>query len=120
MTTDYTFTLPLVPLLNRYYRRGRNATYLSSEGREYKKTVAAMLHGTAPLTGAVAISARIYRARNAGDVDGYAKGLLDALQGVLYDDDKCVTALHLYKDLDRRNPRVEVRAWEMDGEEVTR
>jgi Holliday junction resolvase RusA-like endonuclease len=34
--------------------------------------------------------------------------LLDSLQGFAYADDKQVTELHLIRDDDKRNPRVEI------------
>lgn len=110
--TEHEFTLPLCPLQNRYYRRARNVTYLSKEGRDYKTTVAGLLEGMEPIEGDVCLSARVFRARNAGDLDGYQKGLLDALQGFAYENDKQITAMHFYRDLDRKNPRIEVRIWE--------
>lgn len=108
--TDLHFTLPLPPRNNVYYRHGRGVTYLSKEGREYKKAVAELLDA-APTERDVVVSAVIYRKRKCGDVDGYAKGLLDAMAGLVYDDDKRVVELHLYRRDDKENPRVEVRCW---------
>lgn len=111
MTDIITVTLPLPPLNNRYYRHARGLTYLSREGREYKRTVSALMDGIEPIDGPVCLSARVYRARNAGDLDSYQKGLLDAMEGHGYANDRQIVAMHLYKDLDRKNPRVEVRIW---------
>jgi len=104
-------TLPVPPLLNRYYRKFRNRMVLSSDGRIFKQKVALACReaGVTPLTGCVQVEAIIYRARNAGDVDGYAKAILDALQKHAYLDDKQVVKLTLIKLIDRRNPRAEVR-----------
>lgn len=112
MSTERTFTLPLPARNNRYYRHARGVTYLSKEGRDYKRQVAELLDGMTPLEGDVCLSARVYRARNAGDLDGFQKGVLDALEGLAFNNDAQVVAMHWYKDLDRKAPRVEVKIWE--------
>lgn len=62
-----------------------------------------------PIAGPCAITLHIYRQRNQGDVDNYAKGVLDALQDArILDDDKHVTELHLYRHTDPARPRVEI------------
>jgi crossover junction endodeoxyribonuclease RusA len=103
-------TLPLTPLLNRYYRKFRNMIVISAEGQAYKAEVASICQGASlePLQGDVTIKARIYRQQRRGDIDGYAKALLDSLQGYAYVDDKQVTELHLIRDDDKHNPRVEI------------
>lgn len=103
------FTLPLPPRNNRYYRHDRGITHLSSEGKQYKQTVAALLHGMTPLEGNVVLHATIFRARKAGDLDGFFKGLLDAMNGIAYTDDRQIVELHAYREDDKDDPRVEVR-----------
>lgn len=56
----------------------------------------------------VAVTARLYRPRRAGDIDGPVKALFDVMNGWVWEDDSQVSELHLFKDLDRANPRVEV------------
>lgn len=112
MSAEYQFTLPLPPRNNVYYRNHQGRTRLSKEAHAYKKAVAALLAGTKPIEGPVCLSARVYRARNAGDLDGFQKGCLDACEGFLYFDDKQIVAMHWYQDLDRKNPRLELRVWE--------
>jgi crossover junction endodeoxyribonuclease RusA len=103
-------TLPLTPLLNRYYRKFRNMIVISAEGQAYKAQVASICRDAAlvPLEGDVTVKAHIYRQQRRGDIDGYVKALLDSLQGYAYADDKQVTELHLIRDDDKRNPRVEI------------
>lgn len=43
------------------------------------------------------------------DIDGYIKILLDAAEGVLYEDDSQVVELHVFKEFDEKNPRVELQ-----------
>lgn len=105
-------TLPLPPTINTYWRsivKGKRAIpILSREAREYKKRMASLAHGSAPVSGPCALSARFYRPRRAGDVDGRIKPMLDALQGFAYVNDSQLTELHVYNDHDPLNPRVEV------------
>jgi crossover junction endodeoxyribonuclease RusA len=103
-------TLPLAPLLNRYYRKYRNMITISAEGQTFKAEVASIClkAGLKPLEGDVMVRARIYRKMRKGDIDGYAKATLDSLQGFAYIDDKQVIELHLIRDDDKRNPRIEI------------
>lgn len=43
-----------------------------------------------------------------GDVDNYAKGVLDSLNELAYDDDDQVVALHVYKSYVKTSPRIVV------------
>lgn len=42
------------------------------------------------------------------DIDSHLKALLDSMSGVVYLDDSQVNELHVYKQVDTKNPRVEV------------
>jgi Holliday junction resolvase RusA-like endonuclease len=85
---------------------------LSLEGKVYKKQVAliAKENGVSGLTqyGPVSLRIEIYRARKAGDIDGYFKGLMDALNGIAWLDDKQVVHIEAWRYDDKKNPRVEV------------
>ena len=104
------YELPLPPSANRYWRMFRGRMVTSSEAKNYKALVAALLHGhqVEPLDGPVCVSISVYRARRAGDLDNFQKVLLDALQGICYIDDKQVTELHAFMFDDRQHPRVEI------------
>lgn len=69
--------------------------------------------GCYPLAGPVDVLLHVHRARRAGDLDNYVKVLLDALKGVVFEDDSQVVELHAYRGEDRGNPRVDVRVWEI-------
>lgn len=45
----------------------------------------------------------------ARDLDNVAKAVLDAMNGELYADDSAIDELHIRRELDRANPRVDVR-----------
>ena len=109
-----TVTLPVPPSGNRYWRRAGTNIYISEEGVAYRAAVAKLLRGSRVLAGDVAVHAVWYRARRAGDVDNRGKVLLDALQGVLYTDDKQVADWRITRtDADPKNPRMEVAIWPM-------
>lgn len=47
------------------------------------------------------------------DIDNVAKAVLDAMNGVAYDDDARVHELHVFRSVDAARPRVEVRLWRL-------
>lgn len=101
--------LNLPPLGNRFYRRFRNRIVMSEEGREYKEYVSEVTAGKYdPFTQPVRVFLDVYRARRAGDLDGFLKCLLDSLQGVVYANDKQIVEIHARRFDDRDNPRVEL------------
>ena len=56
--------------------------------------------GRAPLTGAIKISVTVYRpikpsSKNFGDADNHLKSVLDALNGICYEDDRQVVEAHV-------------------------
>lgn len=109
--TRYALTLPLPTLLNRLYRVGGGRVYKTQQAMTYRWAVkaAALDAGIeAPLRGPVAVTLRVYFARRGCDLDGVLKDGLDAMQGVLFENDRQIHALHLFKDYDRKNPRMDV------------
>jgi len=112
--------LPYPPALNRMYRSivigGHSRVLLSKEARKYKANVSdAYMAETAsvarpffkkPLE--LYLNVTFYRPRKVGDIDGALKGLLDALQGLAFENDSQVKELHVWRDDDKANPRVEV------------
>lgn len=103
-------TLPMPPGVNSMYRTWRGRILLSAKGRAYKEAAAfaARAQGAHPILGALSVTVRIYRPRRAGDIDGYLKGCLDALNGIAWEDDSQIVELHAVRHDDKANPRVEV------------
>lgn len=104
------YEFPLPPSLNHYLRPLRGRMVKSTEAREYQ-TVVKMLakaDGATQLSGPVAVTVNIYRARAAGDLDNRLKVLLDSLQGVFYANDSQIRELHAYLDDDKARPRCTV------------
>lgn len=63
----------------------------------------------------VTLSVRFPDARRR-DLDNVAKAILDGLNGVAYEDDSQVDALHVYRlDTSKKDPRVEVRVKVYEG-----
>lgn len=105
-----TFTLSYPPSGNRYWRHFRGITCLSAEARAYRKTAGmeAIRQGVEVLGGPVVVGLVVYRPRRMGDLDNTSKVLLDALNGIAWNDDSQIVELHLYRFDDKNNPRVEV------------
>lgn len=102
-------TLP--PALNR--------TYKVSGGRFYKDSEAAATQGAIvweaksqyrgqPLKGQICLTVTFYYPNMRKDIDAGINSLLDAFSGVLYEDDKQVEQLHVYKCVSKENPRCEL------------
>lgn len=111
------FVLPYPPSANRYWRKWRNRMVKSNEARGYQeyagwtaKAAGAHLHA-----GAVGLSLRIYRPQRRRDLDNCIKVLVDALQGVSYNNDNQVREIHAYLEDDKAAPRVEVEVQPLDS-----
>lgn len=101
---------PLPPSANRYWRYARGKVYATDEAKSYKHTVAmlARVDGAKQITGPVALTVAVYRARKAGDLDNYLKCLIDALQGVYYRNDAQIVRIVATRHDDKHDPHVEV------------
>ena len=95
--------LPYPVSCNRYWRNFRGRMVVSSEARTYREQVAWAFsaYGVEPAKGDVAISVILHpkltktgkASRTLIDLDGALKVVFDALQGVLYVNDKQVKKL---------------------------
>lgn len=67
-----------------------------------------------PMTGPLCVTLMFYRQDHRRcDVDNLSKAILDALNGVAYEDDAQIVQLHLWRLVDNENPRVQVRIEEI-------
>ena len=60
------------------------------------------------LTGPVAVTIDVFRARKSGDIDNFCKVLLDALQGIFYVNDAQIRRLTVTMADDKQDPHVEI------------
>jgi len=102
--------LPLPPSANRYWRSYNGRVVVSAAAKAYKTGVwlQAQQHNVSPALGPVAVYVHVYRARQTGDLDNFAKVTLDSLNGVAFQDDSQIAELHMWRHDDKDNPRVEV------------
>lgn len=102
--------LPVPPSANVWWRKWKNRMVLSAEARQYKADMRLLVRGqkciVAPAP--VRVTVRWFRARKSGDLDKRLGVLLDALQGVCYENDSQIVELHAYRADDGRG-RVEVQ-----------
>lgn len=84
--------------------------YPSREAKEWWKAVDAAAQGASVDAKGYEVAYVVHQGHNErGDVDNYAKCVLDALvRAKVIDSDHKVLALHAYKGRDRGNPRTEI------------
>jgi Holliday junction resolvase RusA-like endonuclease len=100
---------------NQCYRRGRGSRlFMSSVGRDYKEAVSAAARNAMELAGLEATQQPccahfvFWYGSRANDVDGALKPSLDALQGIVYENDRQVVKVVIEKRYDRDDPRLSV------------
>jgi crossover junction endodeoxyribonuclease RusA len=108
-------TLPMPPSLNVYWRKFRNRMVISDAGLAFRTATHVICQNAeiTPFQGRIAVTVKVYRPANRGDLDNSLKAILDALNQCAYRDDSQIDELHAYKYLDRANPRVEVEVREL-------
>jgi crossover junction endodeoxyribonuclease RusA len=117
-----TLTLPVPPSINHQYATVNGRRLISSAGRAYKAQVGQLVwlklaqttHRASLLARLqsdwLALSIRFYfTSALRRDVDGGLKIAQDALCEGLGINDNRIVETHLYKHIDRDNPRIEVR-----------
>ena len=107
--------LPIPPSANDYWTYGRGRVFTSQEAADYKNEVRTFTRCEI-LTGDVVLNLTVFRPRKSGDLDNYLKIMLDAWQGVLYENDKQIVEIHAYRDDNPEDPHVILTAWEKANE----
>ncbi len=120
LTNDtLSITLPIPPSINRQYATVNGRRVLSATGRRYKGTVGQLLMAATPSTGWHGFLQKAQEHRLAltihfffptllrRDLDGGLKIAQDALCEAMGLNDNRIMEIHLYKTLDRDNPRLE-------------
>ena len=108
-------TLSLQPTTNRQYGMHGQIKYLTHESRTWKEETLWKLKTLRLVTllDKVVVTVHFYLKFDR-DVDNL-KLLLDTLTGQVYEDDKQVVELHVYKHKDKLNPRVVVEVLPLDN-----
>lgn len=109
------FELPYPLTTNGLYivvitRSGKQKRMLTKEGKAYKRANAllAKKQGAFLMTGEIKFTMHVWRPRRAGDLSNRVKLAEDSLKGIAFHDDEQVAEMHLYRRLDRENPRIEI------------
>lgn len=108
-------TLP--PSTNHLYTRARGHVFMQEKPRIAKEAIgweARSSYRGKPLEGPIWVEIDLFWPdKRKHDVDNI-KALLDALTGILWLDDGQIEDLHTLKHVDKENPRVLLRASEMN------
>jgi len=101
--------------INHTYGQTRNGRrYLVPKGKVYKKKLAekAQKLTSAPTKASCTMEITYYFGdKRRRDVTNYDKPILDAISGIIYEDDCQVSDIVLRKRYDKENPRTEIKIW---------
>ena len=89
-----------VPSVNHIWGRSGNRTFMTKKGKDFKQELGliAKLSGAKLLLGDVSIKIeQHHKVKGRIDIDNISKGILDALNGICYADDRQIIDLHLTK-----------------------
>lgn len=79
----------------------------SGKARDYEAAVKKQVRPISPLlTGPLSITATIYYRTRRPDLDESI--ILDALQGLIYENDRQIREKHIYHGINKENPRTEI------------
>jgi Holliday junction resolvase RusA-like endonuclease len=97
----------------RYACRGSFASmYMTAEGKAIKEAYhweAKSQWRAKPLSGDISVTIEFFFAtKRRRDLDNQNKLVLDALSGIVYEDDAQIAELHLLRRHDTKRPRIEV------------
>lgn len=106
------FTLPMCPPLNSLYRYGRRGMYKIAKARAWETDaiykIKRVRWDRKPITGTIEMWVHLYLKRDR-DIDGSLKLILDVFEKAgVYENDSQVTVLQVRKQMDKKNPRIEI------------
>ena len=107
-------TLPGSPLsINRLYRRNSRSLYMTAEGKAKKREYQIEIKNQwkkKMMTDKVSLEIEYYfKDERKRDIDNPLKLILDSMEKIVYENDSQVRYLSLLSQVDRENPRVEIR-----------
>lgn len=95
--------------VNQMYRGRR---FMSKAGKSVKQAITWELKSQwhdDVITEPVALNVLFYMKNKRIDIDNQLKGLLDCMTGIIYKDDSLIEELHVYKLIDKEEPRTIVQ-----------
>ena len=109
-TTVYKLTIKGNPVSVNSLYRGRR--FLTDEGEAVKADYYYQAKGqwkSKPLVESVKLTVVAYfGSKRCRDLDNIAKALQDSLKGLVWEDDSQIDELHLFREYDKKNPRMEL------------
>ena len=96
---------------NNIYARNWRRGYIKPKPKEQKESyiLQANIQKTGFFQWAVGVNVELYFwDKRKRDIDNYNKLWMDALSWVVYEDDKQIKTMHITKNYDKENPRIEV------------
>jgi len=91
---------------------------MTAKGKEYKKIAAQIAKekypDLMPFTKEAYMSIKVYFGdKRKRDVQGHLKTLIDAFEGILYENDSQIVKLYAEKHYDKEEPRVEIKVMKL-------
>ena len=95
--------------LNLMYRGRRFLTQRAKDTKRFMSLEFQTQYKGDIMEGDVCLNVLFYfKDKRKRDIDSHLKALLDSMSGIVYKDDSQVNELHVYKQVDKENPRVEI------------
>ena len=92
------------PSVNTYWKRGRNTTYISKQGREFKENVHEYIKFVEGIrkvkyTGDIKVKLTLnFKDKRKRDIDNYNKAILDSLNKIIWLDDSQIQEMNIIKN----------------------
>ena len=104
------YTLPYPPSVNHMYEHGGRGVRLTPEAKQFRKDAGWLVksQGSEVCYVPIRVVLVFYKPRREGDIDNPLKATLDAMNHILWDDDKLIEELDIKLKMDVDNPRVEL------------
>lgn len=114
-------TIPGLPVAKERPRKGKHGFYTPGRTRAYEETVATYAMSYSPMPSVpLGVTITIQsKNRLRGDLDNYAKSVLDGLvKGRLIPDDRLVESLTIQQAYSEKEQAVYAEVWELDQSQV--
>jgi len=107
--------------VNKWTGESKTFAYTPKRTKQYEAYVALLarqaMGDREPEKGLLCVSLVFYRARRNADIDNCTKSVMDAIQGVVFNNDNQVVDLHAQWFRDKENPRALVEVWRVRATE---